>query len=201
MEPRPRLLNVGGGPAGIAVPPWYAGFEHLRLDIDPAARPDILCDARRLDILPGGGFDAIYCSHNLEHYHAHEVAQVLAGFLHMLKPDGFAEIRVPDLEAVARIWVERGMDIEDTLYTSPMGPVRLRDVFYGYGPQIERSGQDFYAHRTGFTQRSLAGALTAAGFHTIVRRPGRAFELHVAAFRAAPGTRQRATLGLRLAPS
>jgi predicted SAM-dependent methyltransferase len=44
----------------------------------------------------------VYCSHNLEHYYHHEVPRVLAGSLHVLKPHGFAEIRVPDVEAVCR---------------------------------------------------------------------------------------------------
>jgi hypothetical protein len=40
----------------------------------------------------------------------------------------------------------------------------VRDVFYGYGVEIEQSGNDFYAHKTGFTQKSLTSILKAAGF-------------------------------------
>src|SRR6266446_7887238 len=46
--------------------------------------------------LAASQFDAVYCSHNLEHYYRHDGATVLRGFLHVLKPDGFAEIKVPD---------------------------------------------------------------------------------------------------------
>jgi len=38
---------------------------------------------------------------------------------------------------------------------------------YGYGVEIEQSGQDFYAHKTGFTKKSLETALLKAGFSTI----------------------------------
>ena len=95
-----RVLNVGGGSKAIPIPPHYAAWEHVLLDIDPAGGPDLVCDARRLDTLPAQQFDAVYCSHNLEHYYRHDTGSVLRGFLHVLKFDGFAEIRVPDLRSV-----------------------------------------------------------------------------------------------------
>jgi SAM-dependent methyltransferase len=154
------------------------------LDIDPNARPDVLADARELEQLEPGLFDAVYCSHNLEHYYAHDVPKVLAGFAHVLKPDGFAEIRVPDVAAVAREMTERGRDMEDVLYTSPAGPITVRDVLYGLGRAIEKTGVDFYAHKTGFTRRSLGDALRRAGFDTVYAlEPLAVFELHVIALR------------------
>ena len=51
--------------------------------------------------------------------------------------------------------VEKNLDIDDFLYQSPEGPITVRDVIYGYGAEIERSGNDFYAHKTGFTKKSL----------------------------------------------
>jgi hypothetical protein len=80
-----RVLNVGGHDKRIPLPPQYAGFEQLLLDIDPAVAPDILCDARELSKLESGQFDAVYCAHNLEHYYRHDVPKVLAGFLHVFK--------------------------------------------------------------------------------------------------------------------
>jgi hypothetical protein len=56
------------------------------------------------------------------------------------------------------------VDIDDILYTSPSGPIMVLDVLYGYSVEIERSGQDFYAHKTGFTEKSLLAALDRAGF-------------------------------------
>ncbi len=102
------------------------------LDIDPKGSPDIVCDARRLTDLESAGFDAVYCSHNLEHYYRHDVPLVLAGFLHVLKPGGFAHIRVPDLLAVMRKTLENQLDLEDTLYQAKAGPIMVLDVLYGY---------------------------------------------------------------------
>src|SRR5438093_11913770 len=92
-DDRPRVLNVGGNSKAIPIPAHYATWNHLLLDIDPRGDPDVLCDARELDSLEAEQYEAVYCSHNLEHYYKHDGAKVLKGFLHVLKPQGFAEIR------------------------------------------------------------------------------------------------------------
>ena len=186
-----KVLNVGGHDRQIPLPPEYAEFEHLLLDIDPSGSPDIVCDARQLATLEAGQFDAVYCSHNLEHYYYHDVPKVLAGFLHILKSDGFAQVRVPDIGEVMRATVERGLDIEDVLYQSAAGPVSVLDVLYGYGVEIERSGQDFFRHKTGFTQGSLSKALHNAGFAAIYSVVGK-LEINALAFKTRPDPVARA---------
>lgn len=155
---------MGGNSKEIPIPAVFADWEHILLDIDPTGKPDVVCDARELTTLPGATYDSVYCSHNLEHYYRHDGIKVLAGFAHILKADGFAYIRVPDLGALMRTVVEKNLDIDDLLYQSPAGPITVRDVIYGYGIEIERSGNDFFAHKTGFTQKSLHAFLTASGF-------------------------------------
>jgi SAM-dependent methyltransferase len=195
-----RLLNVGGNSKKIAIPRWYQAYEHLILDIDAAAKPDIVCDARNLMSLSQAQFDAIYCSHNLEHYFAHDVGRVLKGFLHVLKPSGFAEIRVPDLDLVMKTYVEKKMDVGDVLYESNAGPITVRDVIYGFGREIERSGVDFYAHKTGFTRKSLMTALKRAGFQGIYAGGGRQYEILAFAFPQQPTEALLGLLGLKPAP-
>lgn len=187
-----KVLNVGGNSKAIPLPPQYAGFEHLLLDIDPKVSPDIVCDARELTSLDAGDFDAVYCAHNLEHYYRHDVRRVLAGFLHVLKDGGFAHIRVPDIQEVMRVTIERGLDIDDVLYEAPRGPIMVLDVLYGYSVEIERSGQDFFAHKTGFTHKSLVKALKGAGFSKVYAATG---NLQVAAL-AFKGQPDEATLAL-----
>jgi predicted SAM-dependent methyltransferase len=190
-----RVLNVGGGDKKIPIPPHYAGWEHLLLDVDPRGNPDIVCDARQLDTLAASQFDAVYCSHNLEHYYRHDGATVLRGFLHVLKPDGFAEIKVPDLQSVMRRCVANNMDIGDVLYQSDLGPITVRDVIYGLGREIEQSGRDFFAHKTGFTPKSLAHTLAEAGFvQTYVFVAPDAFETRALAFKAKPSAAQQKLL-------
>jgi SAM-dependent methyltransferase len=190
-----RVLNVGGNSKTIGIPALYDGFEHILLDIDPVGSPDIVCDARELATLEGGSFDAVYCSHNLEHYFRHDVPRVLGGFLHVLKEGGFAHLRVPDMAEVMHAALERGLDIDDVLYESPMGPIRVLDVIYGLDEEIERSGNDFYAHKTGFTPKSLVAALTQSGFSQVHCRLG-GFEVNAVAFKGIPDPEAKRLLGL-----
>ena len=190
-----KVLNVGGNNKAIPLPPQYVEFEQLLLDIDPKGSPDIVCDARKLTTLEGNQFDAVYCSHNLEHYYRHDVPRVLAGFLHVLKDGGVAQIRVPDISEVMRVTIERGLDIDDVLYQSSAGPIMVLDVLYGYSVEIERSGQDFYAHKTGFTQKSLLTALQRSGFSRIYSKVGN-LEINALAFKGVPDQISRALFNL-----
>jgi SAM-dependent methyltransferase len=194
-----RVLNVGGGTKAIPLPPHYAGWEHLLLDIDPRGAPDVVLDARELATLPPAQFDAVYCSHNLEHYHRHHAVKVLQGFAHILKPEGFAEILVPDLAMLMRTVVERNLDVDDFLYQSPAGPILVRDVIYGYGVEIERSGQDFFAHRTGFSVKSLMGLMQAQGFPLVFAGTGD-LQIRALGFKRRPEPEIAALLNLPALP-
>jgi len=180
-----KVLNVGGNSKKIPIPPQYDGWEHVLLDIDPKGNPDVVCDARNLTGLLGADYDSVYCSHNLEHYYRHDVEKVLAGFLHILKDDGFAYIRVPDMGELMQIVGQRGLDIDDFLYQAPCGPITVSDVIYGHGEEIEKSGNDFYAHKTGFTQKSLKATLLNAGFPFVFIRVGD-LEISAIAFKRKP---------------
>jgi SAM-dependent methyltransferase len=161
------VLNVGGYSKSIGMPPHYQEWEQLLLDIDPRSGADLICDARHLDERAPAEFDAVYCAHNLEHYYFHEVPKVLAGFHRILKPNGFVEIRVPDIEALMEHLVRHRMALEDVLYTSPVGPITALDVIYGYNKEIEESGKDFWAHKTGFSPKRLQASLIRAGFPNV----------------------------------
>ncbi len=191
-----KVLNVGGNNKAIALPPQYAGFEHILLDIDPEGSPDIVCDARELIQLQPNQFEAVYCSHNLEHYYQHDVAKVLAGFIHVLKPEGFAHIRVPDIPQVMRVAVQKDLDVEDVLYHSDVGPIRVLDVLYGHAKEIEDSGEDFYAHKTGFSAKSLYNALLKAGFSNAYCSIGN-LEINAVAFLQSPDAANRQLFNIR----
>jgi predicted O-linked N-acetylglucosamine transferase (SPINDLY family) len=163
----PKVLNVGGNSKKIPIPAHYDNWDHHLLDIDPTGEPDIVCDARKMSKLDGGVYDAIYCSHNLEHYEKNDVVSVLQGFLHVLKPTGFVEIRVPDIVAAIQYARQQSLALDDELYRSPAGPITLHDLIYGYGKQIEQSGEDFYAHKTAFTEKSLRQKLLDVGFRKV----------------------------------
>lgn len=190
------MLNVGGADKAIPIPAHYEGWEHVLLDIQPAPGVDLVHDARRLSELRAAMFDAVYCSHNLEHYYPHEVPLVLAGFHHVLKDDGYAEIRVPDIPAVMRYAIARELELDDVLYESAVGPISVHDVIYGYGREIESSGEDYYAHKRGFSPKSLLAALQQASFAAVWLTEPQNFEIGALAFKRQPSAEQLEKLGL-----
>ena len=190
-----KVLNVGGNSKKIPLPAQYEGWKNIVLDIDPQGKPDVVCDARELSRLPGATYDAVYCSHNLEHYYRHDVPKVLAGFSHVLKAGGFAHIIVPDMGEVMRMVVQKGADIDDVLYQSPAGPITVLDVMYGYGVEIEESGNEFYAHKTGFTQKSLPAMLVRCGFPHVFSGAAN-IEVIAFAFKEKPDEFARKLLGI-----
>lgn len=162
-----RVLHVGCGTSRIAARhPHFqpAAWEEVRLDIDPAVQPDLVGDITDMRDVAPASFDAVYSSHNLEHLYPHQVGAALAEFRRVLAPHGFALIIVPDLRTIAsRIADDR---LEEVLYQSPAGPVAPLDVLYGFRPSLA-AGSLYMAHKTGFTARTLAGALARSGFPTV----------------------------------
>jgi len=189
------VLNVGGGTKEKPIPAHYDGWRHDLLDIDPRGFPDLVCDARNLISLQGDRYDAIYCSHNLEHYYRHDALKVLQGFVHMLHADGFAEIRVPDIAAVIVELQARNLELDDVLYQSTAGPISAHDVIYGLQSEIVHSGQDFYAHKTGFTPKSLFETLVLGGFKHVYLVNDEHLAVHAFAFKNEPTLEQRTRLG------
>ncbi|MEA2711343.1 MAG: hypothetical protein QOF78_3944 [Phycisphaerales bacterium] len=197
------VLNVGGGSRKIPIPEIYAGWLQVLLDIDPAGSPDIIMDAREMTKLPKNSYDAIYCSHNLEHYHRHDAERVCRGFLHVLKPNGFADIRVPDVLGVMHAVVQRKLDLDDVLYVvDGLSPILVRDVLFGYHVEIERTGNDFFAHKTGFSMNTLGRMLVTCGFKTVHLGSDAALEIRAFAFKSEVTVEQaRTATGIPLTDS
>jgi SAM-dependent methyltransferase len=169
-----RVLNAGSGPSGARkLHPVFTRdlWQEIRMDLDPQAKPDIVSSITDLrSSCASQSFDAIWASHILEHLFAHEVPLALMEFKRILRPDGFALITSPDLEAVASLVLDTGVD--EVAYTSPSGPITPLDVLFGHSASIAR-GQFFMAHKTGFTCASLGRRFVDAGFPTtLVKRQG-----------------------------
>lgn len=161
-------LDVGGGTGIQARPHYYSHLRHVRLDIDPKVCPDRCMDARLLRWQEPNQYEAIYCSHNLEHYDPDDIPVVLQGFCHVLKEDGFAEIKVPNISRIADIMIHSQAELADFFYQTKQGPVFFRDPFYGFAQEIASSGQFFYAHKMGFSPKSLREVLLKNGFCMVV---------------------------------
>lgn len=161
------FLHVGCGTKrkeqttrGFASPEW----QEVRLDIDPAAKPDIIASITDMSIIPDGSMDALFSSHNIEHLYAHEVTVALKEFWRVLKPEGFAVITCPDIQSVSELVAQD--KLLEPCYVSPAGPIAPIDILWGHRPSLA-SGNYYMAHKVGFTQSVLVGILRHVGFASI----------------------------------
>lgn len=176
-SPRERvLLNVGCGALNAsAVPPFFEGWQHIRVDVDPAAKPDIVADLTDLSPIADRSTDAIWAAHCIEHLYEHQVGTALAEFRRVLRDDGFACVIVPDLQTIARYVAED--KLHEPLYHSAAGSVTPHDIFFGFGPAIA-AGRTSMAHRCGFTPGMLRRCFQQQPFgELLVRRRLADFEL------------------------
>jgi SAM-dependent methyltransferase len=168
-SPAKRVLNAGCGPRNArALHRAFAqsGWLEVRLDIDAASKPDVVGSITDLSAaFPPQSFHAIWSSHILEHLYAHQVPSALSEFRRVLRPDGFALINSPDLEAIAALLLKSGLD--HVAYTAPAGPITTLDLLFGHTSSIAR-GQVHMAHKSGFTCASLGQRLIDAGFPTVL---------------------------------
>lgn len=179
------LLHVGSGAKDSRkLPDRYDSREwtEIRLDIDPGVTPDIVGDIRDMQEVKSVSFDALFSSHNLEHLYPHEVSLALSEFFRVLKPGGHAFIACPDLQSIA-MYVAQG-NLTEPIYESQAGPISPIDVLFGYRPSLAQ-GNLFMAHRTGFTDQTLAQSLSNVGFENIrVMKTGKPpFDLWAEGFR------------------
>ena len=178
------LLHVGCASLNISD---LKGFDNdkwaeIRFDIDKNRNPDIIGTIVDLSLVETGSVDAVYSAYNLDHIYPHEVPISLKEFFRVLKNDGIAIIKCPDIQSVCEAI---GKDkLLDTFYQSPVGPITPIDILFGNRKAIAK-GNEFMAKKGGFTYSVLDGALHQAGF--VIRYGGRiknGRELAVVAFKS-----------------
>jgi SAM-dependent methyltransferase len=183
-EGRPHVVyNLGAGARRILkdLPPDHplSGWTEVRVDLNPASRPDIVADLTDLGgKVADGAADLVMLSHVIEHFFDHQVDTVLREVARILHPQGAAVFKCPDLAQLARLIIDE--DLERDIYTSPAGPIRVLDVMYGHRASVAK-GDVLMAHRTGFTESSLADRLLRAGFAEVRSVKGPSVDFHCVA--------------------
>lgn len=146
--------------ADIGCGAWTPHFENAivkRFDINPEARPDVLCDVRAIPE-QDETFDKIYSNHVLEHFIADEAPALLKEWSRILKDGGEIEVRVPNIEVAAREVLKAAENIDyDASYAFGM--------IYGYRDNIKlASPNDRQLHRCGYTKNGLIRLFVQAGY-------------------------------------
>ena len=92
------LLNLGCGPTFH--PDW------VNIDISPTDPRVRSADLTKGIPLPPNGCDAVYHSHVLEHLNREEARFFISECYRVLKPGGILRVAVPDLEQIARLYIQ-----------------------------------------------------------------------------------------------
>ena len=156
-------------------------WKEIRFDIDKNVNPDIVGTLTDMKLVETGSVDALYSAHNIEHIFSHEVPIALREFYRVLKEDGMVVITCPDLQSICEAVVQD--KLLEPLYESPSGPVTAFDTLYGHKGLI-KEGNEYMAHKGGFTYSTLDRAFKKAGFKARYggRRPA-AWDLFLVAFK------------------
>jgi SAM-dependent methyltransferase len=164
----PRTLNLGSGGE-------YDPYE-ISVDLRDDPRVTYKRDIRNLPEDWADQFDIVKANHVLEHFGFGQTQEIVNEWARVVKPGGTMRLTVPDLEA----FVERILNGPDGksghvdigilggLY-GDQGHSLWRQEAYG-GEHDGRFIPDSFEnnhHKTGFTSRSLAGYMAAAGLEII----------------------------------
>ena len=177
------LLHVGCASLNIS---HIKGFiiddwTEIRFDIDESRDPDIVGTLTDMSLVQTESVDAIYSAYNIDHIYPHEVPTALSEFFRVLKDDGMAIIKCPDIQSVCES-VAKGKLLEP-FYNSPVGPISPIDILFGNRKAVAK-GNEFMAKKGGFIYSVLDRALHQAGFE--IRYGGRVKngrELSIVAFK------------------
>ena len=177
------LLHVGCASLNIS---HLKGFivddwTEIRFDIDESRNPDIVGTLTDMSLVQTESVDAIYSAYNIDHIYPHEVPTALSEFFRVLKDDGMAIIKCPDIQSVCEA-VAKGKLLEP-FYNSPVGPISPIDILFGNRKAVAK-GNEFMAKKGGFIYSVLDRALHQAGFE--IRYGGRVKngrELSIVAFK------------------
>lgn len=177
----PIVLNVGCGSTPLNQQSGYFGtWKEIRVDTESNPTVDLVNSITDLSSVPSHSVDAIWASHVLEHNYWHEVPTILRTMLRVLKSNGFAVIRVPDLGSIADRIPDR---LLDPVYESSSGPIAPIDMIYSARWLVEQHGNGM-AHKTGFTEQSMRTILSALQIRHTIKKGS--FELHVIIFPQEP---------------
>lgn len=156
------VLNLGAGKTALeAQTLFFQGWREIRVDIKEL-NPEVVDDIRELRNIPSNFADAIWACHVVEHVHWHDQKKMFTNMIRVLKDDGIAVIRVPDIGSIADR-IKNGFNSE--LYRIGERVFTPMDIVYGHRDYFDGSDAVNYAscHKVGFTEQSLTEMLKEFG--------------------------------------
>jgi hypothetical protein len=160
------VLNVGCGKTILSTQSkYFENWKEIRVDGYENDTADIITSIVDLEKIPSNSVDCVWASHVVEHNYWHDLPMVFKSIMRVLKEDGFAIIRVPDIGSITNK-IENGL--LDTIYETSGGPVSAIDMLYGHRRFVQTWG-DGMCHKTGFTKTSMEQILSTLEINSYVR--------------------------------
>jgi predicted SAM-dependent methyltransferase len=146
----PRKLHIGGQ---VRTSGWEV------LDANPGPCVDHVANASDLRVFEDNSFEQIYASHVVEHFdYRDQLIETLKEWCRVLKPAGTLCVSVPDLDTLARLFVDRSLlSVQERFLV-------MRMIFGGH---IDK--HDY--HLVGLNEEFLTSYLEAGGFTDMRRVP------------------------------
>jgi predicted SAM-dependent methyltransferase len=120
---RPRLLNLGSGPRGLAASNW------INVDAFHDTNVHHLMDFGRPFPFADGSFDGIFSEHVLEHFSREDGARVLRECRRVLAPGGFLRVIVPDAGKILQAYVDDPQSLISHRETSTGLPIEVVNLY------------------------------------------------------------------------
>lgn len=155
---RPVRLNLGCGDKVLA---GYVNVDEA--SARAGARPDVVCDVRRLEPFADASADEVMAIHVVEHFWRWEVADVLREWVRVLKPGGRMVLECPNLRVACEEL------LRDPAAANGTGPEVQRTMWVLYGDPSWRDPLMF--HRWNYTPESLAALMREAGLVNVRQEP------------------------------
>jgi hypothetical protein len=160
------VLNIGCGKTPLnEFTKCFDGWKEVRIDAFENETADVISSIVDFEGIPDSCADAVWASHVVEHNYWHELPKIFSNMMRVLKDDGFAIVKVPNLATIAG--AIHG-NILTTIYDTSVGPVTAMDMIYGHRGLVEAMGEGM-AHKTGFTKSSMEAVLESLGIKAIVK--------------------------------
>ena len=139
QEPNKLCVELGGGETPRKI---ENGFINIDYRISPQV--ELVANVKDLPI-KNGSLEKIYCANLSEHFERSDIQKVLLEWWRVLRPGGWIDVMVPDLEGTLDNWRDIPFN-------------RVLDALYG----AQKFEGDY--HFNGFTERSLKQVLYRSGF-------------------------------------
>lgn len=165
-------LELGPGRDGPSRPSYKT------IDIDPNYHPDIVADARNLSMIRDNSVDTILAIHILEHLgHWYEIMDILKEWCRVVKPGGYAEIYMPDLDYIIDChqtgkWKE---EVANPQFNFPHGTDTDRDKWINF--KLFSTANPFDIHFCCLSFNLLKEYALKAGFSKVEEIPGNKISL------------------------